>query len=307
MGQGLTLSEKLHIGGYFSTDYQASNEVKKIRVDDVALLAYGTLYPELTYLAELEAAPFYEHNYTDKTDKNNARFYYERLYLDYKYSQLLNFRVGKQISPIGYWNLEPINVLRDTSSSPLYSLEMFPKFLSGLDIYGYLDESASLEYHIFGQKNNHLDEKTLNIDVEQFFALSLEHEINSEFTYGGSLGNFITKDKKYINYFQLDAHYDFEPFSLQMEAAYDSINDTVLEQKNYKVGGYTQGIYHLNEKHALIGRYEYFHDSSASRTNNIGVLGYSYRPIFPISLKGELQYNSDERYNQFLISLSVLF
>lgn len=307
MGQGLTLSEKLHLGGYFSTDYQSSDTVKQFRVDDIAVLGYGTLLPKISYLVELEAAPFYQKDYASGAEQYNARFYYERLYADYEHSQLLNFRLGKQISPIGYWNMEPINVLRDTSSSPLYSYKLFPKFLSGCDIYGHLDEDASLKYHLFGQKNNHLDGETLNIDSDQFFALSLEHELNSEFTYGGSIGNFITKDEKHTNYLQLDAKYDFYPFIFQAEAAYNDVSDTRLETKTYKFGGYTQGIYHLNTKHAFVGRYEYFHDSSLSLTNNIGVIGYSYRPIYPVSLKGELQYNSDERYNKFLLSLSVLF
>lgn len=163
MGKGLTLSEKLHLGGgYFSIDYKSNNELKQFRLDDVAVLAYGSLLPELSYLVELEATPFYQKNYTSGAEEYHPHFYYERAYADYEYSQLLNFRLGKQITPIGYWNLEPINVLRDTSSDPLYSYEMFPKFLSGLDIYGYLDEDSSLKYHLFGQKNNHLDGETLN-------------------------------------------------------------------------------------------------------------------------------------------------
>ena len=307
MGRGLTLSEKLHVGGYISTDYESSDEKKQFRLDDVAVLAYGRVLPELSYLVEWEATPFYQKNYTTEAEEYNPRFYYERAYVDYAYSEMFNFRGGKQISPIGYWNLEPINVLRDTSSDPLYSYEMFPKFLTGLDIYGYLNESASVKYHLFGQKNNNLDDNTLNIQADQFFAISLEHEITSEFSYGGSIGNFVTKDKEHTNFLQIDGKYDAYPFIFQAEAAYNDNEDTVLDEKNYKTAGYAQALYHINMKHALIGRYEYFHDSSDSRTNNIGVLGYSYRPIYPVSLKGELQYNSDERLNKFIISFSVLF
>lgn len=307
MGHGLTLSEKLHIGAYISADYESSNDKKQFRLDDVAILAYGRVLPELSYLVELEATPFYQKNYTTGAENSNQRFYYERAYADYGYSEMFNFRVGKQISPIGYWNLEPINVLRDTSSDPLYSYMMFPKYLTGVDIYGYADESATVKYHAFVQKNNNLDGETLNITTDRFFAFSLEHELNSEISYGGSAGNFVTKNKEHTNFVQIDGKYDIYPFVFQMEAAYNSNDDTIQDEQTYRVGGYGQGIYHFNIRHALIGRYEYFHDSSNSQTNNIGVLGYSYRPIYPVSLKGEVQYNSDERLNKFIISFSVLF
>lgn len=307
IGRGLTLNDKLHVGGYISADYESSNAKKQFRLDDVAVLGYGRILPELSYLAELEATPFYQKNYTTGSESSNQRFYYERIYADYAYSEMFNFRVGKQISPIGYWNLEPINVLRDTSSDPLYSYEMFPKFLTGLDIYGYLNESASVKYHLFMQKNNNLDDDTLNYKADQFFAFSIEHEITSKFSYGGCAGNFITKDKKHTNFIQVDGKYDLYPFVVQMEAAYNDNDDTQADKKTYKNAGYLQGLYHINMKHAVIGRYEYFHDSSNSQTNNIAVLGYSYRPIYPVSLKGELQYNSDERLNKFIISFSVLF
>ncbi len=307
IGRGLTLSEKLHLGGYASIDYESSNTLKQFRFDDVAVLAYGRLLPELSYLVELEATPFYQKNYSTGQEQYNPIFYYERIYADYAYTEMFNFRVGKQISPIGYWNLEPINVLRDTSSDPLYSYEMFPKFLTGLDIYGYLNESATLKYHIFMQKNNNLNDETLNIKADQFFAFSLEHELTSEFSYGGSAGNFVTKDKQHTNFFQIDAKFDDYPFVFQTEAAYNDTSNTPLEEKTYKIAGYAQGLYHINMKHALIGRYEYFHDSGNSRTNNIEILGYSYRPIYPVSIKGEVQHNSDERLNKFIISFSVLF
>ena len=307
MGRGLTLSEKLHLGGYLSADYEAGDDKKQFRLDDVAVLAYGKLLPELSYMVEFEATPMYQKNYTTGAEQYNPRFYYERAYADYAYSEMFNFRAGKQISPIGYWNLEPINVLRDTSSDPMYSYEMFPKFLTGADIYGYLDESATLKYHLFGQKNENLDKETLNINAEQFFGLALEYESSSQLNYGGSFGNFITVDNKRTNFVQVDGKYDLYPLVFQFEAAYNDTDDNLQDNKTYKNSGYLQGIYHFNIRHAVIGRYEYFHDSADSRTNNIGIIGYSYRPIYPVSIKGEAQYNSDERLNKIIFSFSVLF
>ena len=71
----------------------------------MAFLAYGSLSPNVTYMAELEAAPFYTKDFTTSTSTNDHKFHHERLYVNYEFSEFLNFRIGKQIKPIGYWNL----------------------------------------------------------------------------------------------------------------------------------------------------------------------------------------------------------
>lgn len=308
LGHGLKLNDKLNIGGYFSLDYEKGNTKRQFRLDDVAVMAYGNLYPRLSYLVELEAAPFYTKNYTTDTTVKDTTFHYERMYLNYSFSDEFNIRIGKQITPIGYWNLEPINVLRDTSSNPLYSNQMFPKLLTGIDLYGYLDEDQSFKYHLFMQKNNDLDEDYINIHNEQFFGLSLEYEASDEFGFGGSVGEFVIQEQhQHVNYMQLDAKYDNYPFKLQTEVAYNAIDNKTLDRKSYKFSGYTQGIYNFNMQHAAIGRYEYFDDNEAGLMHHIGVFGYSYRPIYSVSVKSEYQWNSDSDLSKFIVSFSVLF
>ena len=308
LGHGLKLNDKLSIGGYFSVDYETGDQKDQFRLDDVAILAYGSLSSNFSYLTEFEAAPFYVENYTTGTSTTNTEFHYERVYIDYIYSEMFNIRLGKQITPIGYWNLEPINVLRDTSSNPHYSNKMFPKLLTGIDLYGYLDDDNVLKYHIFMQKNKDLDEEYINIQNEHFFGFSLEHEFSSEFSFGGALGNYITTiDDKDIKFVQLDAKYDNYPFLIQSELAYNDINNKTLDKKNYQFAGYTQSVYNFNMQHALISRYEYFDDNEADKVNHIGVFGYSYRPLYSISVKTEYQWNSESELSKSLISFSVLF
>lgn len=308
LGRGVKLSEALNIGGYFSIDYQKSDEKKQFRLDDVAVLAYGEMSPKLTYLAEFEAAPFYVKNFTTDTSTNDHKFHHERLYIDYMYSEMFNFRIGKQIAPIGYWNLEPINVLRDTSSNPYLSSGMFPKLLTGLDIYGYLDEDHTLKYHVFMQKNEDLDAEYINIQNEHFFGLSLEYEFSSDISFGGALGQYITnEDDKHVDLVQANAKYDSYPFVLQAEAAYNFVDNKVKQEKSEHFAGYTQMMYSLDMHHALIGRYEYINDKANSLDNHIGIIGYSYRPIYSVSFKLEYQINSDAYLNKSIASFSVLF
>lgn len=307
MGKGLKIDDMLQVGGYFSVDYTYGENESLLRLDDVAILGYGNLNDSLSYLAEFEAAPFYYHDYKTNTDEFDTKFHYERLYFDYKYSSPLNLRVGKQISPIGYWNLEPINVLRDTSSNPKLSSELFPKFLTGIDLYGYIPEFDSLSYHLFGQKTKDLDEEYINIQNKHFFGLSLENEYSYELTFGGSLGQFIEYNKDEVYFFQLNAKYDIEPLVFQFEAALNHKDVYADESVKYKYAAYLQTLYKINENHMLVGRYEYFEDEHLEDVEHIGVVGYSYRPIYPVSLKFEYQLNSHSAQNKSIISFSVLF
>lgn len=307
MGRGVEIDEKLHLGGYFSTDYEVSKNKKLFRLDDVALMAYGNLSDELSYMIELEAAPVYTYEFEADQEHNNLRFHKERVYVDYKYSDALNVRVGKQITPIGYWNLEPINVLRDTSSNPLLSNQMFPKFVSGIDIYGYVPNSESLSYHIFAQNNRDLDEEYINIKNKHFFGASLENEVDYDFQYGGSIGEFITDDAKRSRFIQLNIKYEMQAFTLQSEAVWSNIEDHNVNKTDYKFASYLQSLYRVDTKNSIVGRYEYFNDDALNSTQHIGIIGYSYRPIYSVSFKGEYQLNSDSDLNKFLISFSVLF
>jgi len=308
MGHGLKINEYLYLGSYFSIDYQKSDEKRQFRLDDVALLAYGDLSSDFSYLLELESAPTYVKNYTTSTSTNDTKFHYERMYANYMHSEMINIRVGKQITPIGYWNLEPINVLRDTSSNPLYSYKMFPKLLTGLDLFGYFDNDNTIKYHLFMQNNEDLDEEYINIQNDHFLGASLEYEFLDEFSLGGSLGQYITNvDDKHVEFMQINAKYDNYPFLLKGEVAYSDIDNRFINKKSNNLAGYTQGMYNLDMKHALISRYEYFNDDENNEKTHIGVFGYSYRPIYSVSFKAEYQWNSDSYQNKSLVSFSVLF
>jgi len=70
---------------------------------------------------------------------------------------------------------------------------------------------------------------------------------------------------------------------------------------------YLQGEYRVKPRHAVITRAEYFTDGKTATQDKIAVIGYSYRPVFPVSLKIEYQWHSDSGDNRLLSSFSVLF
>jgi hypothetical protein len=308
LGHGIKINEHLHIGSYFSTDYSSSDEKKEFRLDDVAILAYGNLSPDFSYLMEFESAPTYSQNFTNDTIFNDPKLHYERMFIDYIYSNMFNIRFGKQISPIGYWNLEPINVLRDTSSNPIYASVIFPKLFTGLDLFGYFDEDDTVKYHLFVQNNKDLDEDYINIKNEHFVGASLAYEFSDEIDFGASVGEYITSiENKRVKFIESNVRYDSYPFLLQAEIAYSDVNNQTTDKRDNNLAGYAQGMYSLNMKHALISRYEYIDNGELGKSNSIGIFGYSYRPVYSVSLKAEYQWNSDAYKSKSIISFSVLF
>ncbi len=306
-GHGLALNEHITVGGYFSTEFETGTLRDRATLDDVAVLAYGDINPMFSYLAELEAVRFYQKNFTDGSEASERKFHIERFYGDMWVNDAFNVRFGKQITPIGYWNREPINVLRDTTSNPLYSKLLFPKFLTGIDFNGYVPGVQNLSYHLFGQSTHDMDEEYINIPNTHFYGLALEQEFSWEWNGGGSVGEYITQSTgERTRFVQANLKYEAETCIVTAEA--------IAARTAYRIGGdddtyagYLQGVYRFNPQHAAVGRYEYYDRRHDDYRDHIGIIGYSYRPIYPVSLKGEYQWHSQNDENLFLFSFAVLF
>ena len=306
LGRGLKVNDGLIVGGYFSTEYANGDDEESFVIDDLAILVYGTLASNFTYLAELESKDFYKIDFENDTEESNTDPFVERLYGDYKHSDQFSIRFGKQITPIGYWNLQPINVLRDTTSSPMLSKRMFPKFLSGLDVYGYTPFSESLTYHLYMQATEDLDTERINIDADSHYGISLEKYLPGGWQLGGSLGVFTEKDDSRTHYIQLNSKLDLYRYTLLAEAIFN-YKDPDGGNSEESEAFYIQGEYRIHSKHALIARIEYFNDDAEKPKERIGILGYSYRPVYPVSFKIEYQWHADTNSNRMLSSFSVLF
>ena len=306
LGLGYKAHEKLTLGGYFSTEFSQGEDLQEFAVDDVALLAYGNLTENFSFLAEVESVGFYIRDFENSSSETNTRPAIERFYADYKLSDHATFRVGKQITPIGYWNLQPINVLRETTSSPRLSREMFPKFITGLQVQGYTPIDESIRYNVYLQNTGDMDSKYVNIAVDQHYGFTLEKTFSNNLRVGTSAGRFRELNQDHTRYFQLNTRYDNGQYTFLAEGIVDYHSPTLLpEAKSSSI--YTQLEYRFAPRHAAIVRAESFRDDRISLHEKIGVLGYSYRPQFPISLKLEYQWHADSDNNRLVGSFSVLF
>lgn len=312
IGLGKSVNDWLTLGGYFSTEYEKSSAVQQLQLDDVAVMAYGEFSNRFSYLLELESVKAYVADLERDTRSSNFPPTIERLYFDYKGSDHLSVRAGKQITPVGYWNQQPINVLRETSSNPRFSKEMVPKFLTGIDVHGFAPLGEDLTYHVYLQNSRDMDESNINIKPESHYGFALAKQYGNGWRIGGSAGRFkeaigsASGTRTATRYWQLNSRFDNQHYSLIAEGIVNTESAVGAGRARSKAV-YVQGEYRYRPRHSLISRLEYFHDTGVAVPERIGILGYSFRPVFPVSLKFEYQWHQESSNNRFVSSFSVLF
>jgi hypothetical protein len=309
LGEGIQVASlPLYIGGYFSADYRKMDDETRYRMDDIAFLAYGS-YKKISYMAELEYKGFYVHTKKDgqTTSETNKRLHVERLYMDYNIDENYRVRLGKYSSPIGYWNLLPVNVLRETTSSPISTKIIYAKFTTGLGITYSSYDNSEINVDVMLQHNKDLDDNYNNYKIDQHYGLGVNYE-KDLYSYKINFGYFenkhsvVDEDKRY--YYLASAKYEDEKY--QFKGEFGSQYDSNFN-KTTDYAFYLQGLYHLDEKHSLILRAEAYDNTLDDKKDEIGIFAYTYRPLYPVAIKGEYQLHSIEDERQFLFSFSVMF
>lgn len=308
LGEGKQIASlPLYLGGYFSADYRHKDGENRYRLDDVALLGYGS-YNKFSYMAELEFKEFYtllDSNSSYSTQQDRA-LHTERLYVDYTFNESYMLRVGKYNSQIGFWNLLPINVLRDTTSNPMSTQMLFPKFTTGLYASYTSFDVGELKVDTMIQHNDDFDANYNNYQMDEHYGLGVSYE-QDDVTFKVNVGMFDNLlnngDSQTLYYLLGSFKYETENYKIMSEIG------SQRSQKDFttEYAGYLQGIYHFNEQHAGILRLESYNDKYNNKQDNISIFAYTYRPIYPIALKSEYQFHTLHQENQFLFSFSVLF
>lgn len=308
LGKGVQVASlPLYLGGYFSLDYREMDKEQRYRADDIALLGYGS-YDKFSYMAEFEYKSFYVHTKTPQSEsvEKDTNLHTERLFVDYNFDDNYMFRVGKYNSPIGFWNLLPVNVLRQTTSSPISTDIIFPKFTTGVGAsYASYGEG---EFHVdlMAQNNEDLDNQYNNYKIDEHYGVNVLYE-KDDYALKANAGYFhkieAFNEADNIYYYLLSAKYDTEKYQFLGEIGSQySQNKTTTPY-----AGYIQGLYRFTEQHLGSIRVESYEDKILDKRDDIAIVAYTYRPIYPVAIKSEYQLHSITAQNQFLFSFSVLF
>jgi len=310
LGRGLQLgSSSNYIGGYFSVEYKhAYGKERSLKLDDVAVMLYGSSNENLSYMLELEADSIYNEVYGDESSEEvQEHLHIERLFMEYEFNENYSLRAGKYNSPIGFWNINPINVLRDTTSSPLITKLLFPKFTTGLDLsYNSLNQSSNT-FHIMAQENRDIDslmndDVYNNFDLNRHYGLGLSWE-NKMWSYQLNGGYFETLDGNSYSYALGAFEYTHQNFKLMGEVG----TQWDREDSSIPYIAYFQYSQLFSSHQEAILRLESYKSKVDNKDDTFMVFGYTYRPLPPIAIKGEYQWHSIDKENKLLLSLSILF
>ncbi len=307
LGEGVKVASlPLYIGGYASLNYLKGENQKEYRIDKLAFMSYGS-YDKFSYMLELEFKELYIHKEKDKLSYSNTdtNLYTERLFLKYTHNENYMFRVGKYYSNIGFWNLLPINVLRETTSNPQSVYIIFPRLNTGIESSYVSYKEGIFKINATLQRNEGIDERYNNYNINKHYGIGLSYEIDNYIfkLNGGYFHVENTNSESDLFYMLLSTKYETDNFEFLAE-----IGSQRSENKfTTKYAGYMQGAYSFTQEHIAISRLESYEDNLNNKSENMLILGYTYRPIYPIAIKSEYQLHTQKEDNQFLISISVLF
>lgn len=139
------------LGGYASTGITVPrNAETRITLNEISLILTWENESRFKFFTELE---FEKPLSWDDDNKLNTKQSYvdlERLYLDYNFSEKINLRAGRFLTPTGRWNQLHAAPLVWTSTRPLATSRLFPIASNGVMAFGAIPiDNSALEYSLF--------------------------------------------------------------------------------------------------------------------------------------------------------------
>lgn len=306
LGEGYNIpSTPVYVGGYATVDYlQRQDNYNRFRIDELALMSYAKV-DTIGYMADIQMKESYVKEWGKRdTQKSSSDINVERLYLDYTLTDVINLRIGKYNTPAGYWNMEPIAIFQATASQPYLPFVLYPNYTTAM-LFSYANRLYSdTEYTLSVQENRDLDDEYNNFSVESHYLFGVEQTFDDRLHVKLNIGYFRTVDDLEFYYQLLALKYEGERFDITSE--FGRRETTYSTPVPYSF--YLEGLYHLDEKNDIVSRFEsYKIDEGASREENIGIVGYRYKPLAPLIFKIEYRLHTYKNESQIRSSLSVMF
>jgi hypothetical protein len=297
------------LGGYASAGITVPRDAEsQISLNEISLILTWENESRFKFFGELE---FEKPLVWDDDNKFNTKQSYvdlERLYLDYNFSEKINLRAGRFLTPAGRWNQLHAAPLVWTSTRPLATSRLFPMSTNGFMAFGAVPvDNSALEYTVFIEtlKDQIHDTNEIEFDNVKGARLAFGQEAN----FGLSLMSFNEKtiDNPSYRMLGLDfiTHYKGVEFLGEAFQRWDNHN------KDGGSGAYLQTAVPLPlvQNWTGIARVETFHRPNEGHHQR-WLVGTTWR-IKPTQLL-KLEFtggsgNEPESPRGFLASFAVLF
>lgn len=234
----------------------------------------------------------------------------ERLYADYLYSDKLNLRAGKFLTPIGRWNVIHADPLVWTTSRPLITERTFPTNATGIMAYGTLPlMGTDIDYSIYTDVGEDWRPDPKLDPFEEVLGMHFNFPLSGAGELGISYANFEQKGSigERKNLLGLDYSWTKDRYEVSAELAYRFSDEGSRSDER---GLFVQGVAPISERWYALGRYELYDPAGVAPTMNVGVLGLAMRLSPALIFKAEVSHASNNRIKVpegFFTSFAILF
>jgi phosphate-selective porin len=315
-GRGLSVPQgNLNLGGYFNGSFKHLQSKKNsASLDDISLFISWSPHARLRFFSEIELEEWLS---TDTGIHLGDALRVERLYVDFLATESLTLRLGKFLTPVGYWNVTHAATLVWTTTRPLATDEqLFPSHASGLMISkNFTFSEQNLDISLYADDSHDFDIHKDLIDFDYAFGGRLHYEVFEQLHLGVSYLAFnkgTTSAKATNHLFGLDLLWKKNDYELQMEWNYRRAYDLQGSEHNF----YIQGVAPLESHLFAVGRYEHLngeHEINAAVIQghaHLGIAGVAWRPYTPLSIKAEYRFGTGNQQvapSGFFTSISMFF
>jgi hypothetical protein len=307
LGSGYAVGDSgLRLGGYASLKHiDLVPAPTKLEISDLSLFLIWDGGGRWQAFSEMEIGEAAIWTRDTGLSAEDAEFELERTYLDYLYSPELKIRLGKFLTPIGYWNQVHADPLTWTVSRPLTTDEGFAHHLTGLMLHGeWLFENHELGYQLYVDDSVRLDPKPDNpspagrdlpgIEIGAFDRAVggrlLLKSVDADWQLGGSLVNFgIEGVEGRRTLVGLDFLWRHGGHEWSGEAIY---RFDAEDRDNSEWGAFLQGIVPLHAGWSLVLRQERYVEQAFDRPIDLSNVGLAWRPIPPLVFKLERRWGT---------------
>lgn len=300
-----------NLGGYTSISYENDkDQPNNLTLDNLSLFIRWEGEGKFRIFSELDLEDSLSYERGNGFTSKHAYLALERLYADYLYSDYINLRFGKFLTPIGRWNLIHAQPLQWTSSRPLITERTFPTNATGGMAYGTVSAMGQdIDYSLYTSFGGEWRPDPKQDPFEEAYGIHLSLPDTGRGELGVSYANFEQKGSigERKNLIGVDYLWSRNRYEISAELAYRFSSKTSQFDER---GLFIQGVIPITERWYGVARYEFFDQTGEIPGVNIGLLGVAMRLSPTQIFKAEISHTSDNRIKaseSAFISFSILF
>lgn len=302
---------QLRLGGYANAILEpATGSGSGLALDDLSLFLHWEGAGKFRMFSEISLERPLVFRPGEGLSSRHTYVALERLHFDCLYSDQINLRAGKFLTPIGRWNSVHAGPLVWTTSRPLITEKSFPTNATGVMVFGsWTVLGKSADYSAYGTVGEEWRPDPKLDPFERAYGLHVNLSVSGSADFGLSYANFEQRSSSSetqhllgVDYLWSRNRYEFEA-----EAVYRSSEDgSDLDEKGVSL----QGVAPLSDRLYGVVRYEFYDPAGSTPPLNLGLLGLTFKATSASAFKVEWRQASHSRelvVGGLMASVSALF